>query len=212
MLHPDPRRAAAFTLIELLTVIAVIGILAAILIPTVSSVRHSATKARVKVQFNQWAAAIEAFRGEYGYYPRFTNHKINDGAGAAGDHLFHDILAGRRRDGSALGAAAAAQNRKRIAFYDFGESDFAPLDSATPGLIQDAAGNTEIAVLVDRDLDGMITASDYDGALPVLNGMRPSAGTTEADFPQAGLRLKMVFYARDPRATASEPGFIFSWK
>lgn len=38
-------RRHAFTLIELLTVIAIIGILAAILIPTVSTVRKTARKA-----------------------------------------------------------------------------------------------------------------------------------------------------------------------
>ena len=39
------RSQAAFTLIELLTVIAIIGILAAIVIPTVGSVREKAQRA-----------------------------------------------------------------------------------------------------------------------------------------------------------------------
>src|SRR5258707_15486382 len=61
----------AFTLIELLTVIAVIGILAAILIPTTASARVAANKAKTRGQLAQWAAAIEGFRQEYGYYPPF---------------------------------------------------------------------------------------------------------------------------------------------
>lgn len=210
MPRPDSRRRAAFTIIELLTVIAVIGILAAILIPTVSSVRRSAAKAKTKVQFSQWAAAIESFRGEYGYYPQFdSSNKVNGGAGSTGVHLFHDILAGRQRDFSPLasGSTAANQNRKRIAFYSFGEGEFTGTDSTVANLLQDASGNTDIAVLVDRNLDGRIDSIDYP-TFPAVGGLTP----TSADIPAAGLRLQVAFYAQAPGADASQPDFVFSWK
>ena len=162
--HPG---RGGFTLIELLAVIAVIGILAGILIPTVSAVRTSANKARTKVQFAQWAAAIESFRGEYGYYPVFHDSALVNPPGQSTEpaalHVFHDLLAGRRRNLDPLPAFVAtaplapeAQNRKRIAFYGFSESDFTAANSPSPHLIRDAFDNTEIAVLVDRNLDGVI--------------------------------------------------------
>jgi prepilin-type N-terminal cleavage/methylation domain-containing protein/prepilin-type processing-associated H-X9-DG protein len=52
------RNRAAFTLIELLTVIAIIGILAAILIPTVSKVRDSARQAQCTSNVRQISMAI----------------------------------------------------------------------------------------------------------------------------------------------------------
>jgi prepilin-type N-terminal cleavage/methylation domain-containing protein/prepilin-type processing-associated H-X9-DG protein len=65
-----PRRsAAAFTLIELLTVIAIIGILAAILIPTIGSVRDKAKQANCLSNLRNWGTAINTYaienRGNY---------------------------------------------------------------------------------------------------------------------------------------------------
>jgi len=54
-------RAPAFTLIELLTVIAIIGILAAILIPTVSAVRDSARASQCVSNLRQIGNAIHLF-------------------------------------------------------------------------------------------------------------------------------------------------------
>lgn len=51
----------AFTLVELLTVIAIIGILAAILIPTVAKVRLSARKAQSTSNLRQVALGIELY-------------------------------------------------------------------------------------------------------------------------------------------------------
>jgi prepilin-type N-terminal cleavage/methylation domain-containing protein/prepilin-type processing-associated H-X9-DG protein len=53
-----PRRRYAFTLIELLTVIAIIGILAAIIIPTVSRVRESARKTQCVSNLRQVGMGI----------------------------------------------------------------------------------------------------------------------------------------------------------
>ena len=62
---PSPRRSvAAFTLIELLTVIAIIGILAAILIPTVSAVREKAKSVKCVSRLRQWGGAIMAYAAE----------------------------------------------------------------------------------------------------------------------------------------------------
>src|SRR5438045_7679958 len=93
----------AFTLIELLAVIAIIGILAAILIPTIGSAQTAARKAKTRSQFAQWAAAIEAFRQEYGYYPTFETtgngaNKVNGNTAAGTNltqlHRFYETLVG----------------------------------------------------------------------------------------------------------------------
>ncbi len=208
-------RTRAFTLMELLTVIAIIGVLASLLFPALRSARQSANKAKTRVQFNQWAAAIEGFRSEYGYYPAFHSSNLVNPAGQNTDpstlHLFHDVLAARRRDGSALPAYATTtnpqfpevQNRRLVSFHSFGDSDF-----TADNLLHDACDNTVIAVLVDRDLDGVIKAGTDFTALPPVNGLTP----TSADFPDAGIRAGVIFYSASPNASVANPEFIFSWK
>ncbi|HTO03757.1 MAG TPA: hypothetical protein VL069_08645, partial [Opitutus sp.] len=192
------------------TVIAILSVMVAILIPTVSSSREAAAKTRTRVQFNQWAVAIASFRSEYGYYPLFdASYKVNGGADEV-NHLFHDVLAGRKRNGAALstGSPAASQNKKQISFCSFSEADFTGAGSATPNLLQDGFGETDIAVLVDRNLDGVINPIDYGETLPAVSGIRPNA----TDFPADGIRAGVVFYCAAPRATVDAPQFIFSWK
>lgn len=58
------RANRAFTLIELLTVIAIIGILAAILIPVVGSVRESAKSSVCQSNLRQWHTALMLYAND----------------------------------------------------------------------------------------------------------------------------------------------------
>jgi prepilin-type N-terminal cleavage/methylation domain-containing protein len=213
--RPTVSSKEAFTLIELLTVITVIGILASLLFPGIRSARLAANKARTRVQFNQWAVAIEGFRSEYGYYPALHSANLVNPPSQSSDpatlHLFHDILSARRRDNSALPAYTTAtnnqfpeiQNRRLISFHSFRDADF-----TTDNLLRDASDHTEIAVLVDRNLDGIIKSGSDFTTLPAVNGLTPGS----VDFPEAGIRAGVIFYSAAPDASAANPEFIFSWK
>ncbi len=223
---------SAFTLVELLTVIAIIALLSAILIPTAAGARTAAAKARTRLQFSQWAIAIEAFRQEYGCYPAFAgNGKVNGAASVSSGeaHPFHDLLAGHRRDGSALPAAGQdsaadpappeVQNFRRVPFMTFTENDLFSGDSGddtTSNFLHDGFGNTDIAVLVDRNLDGVINDVDY----PELPAVSPPDNAsrqftpTDQDFPggsSGGVRTGVLFYSAPPHAVDASQ-LILSWR
>ncbi len=58
------RTTRAFTLVELLTVIAIIGILAAIIIPTVGKVRANARNAQCLSRLRDWGVTIRLYAGD----------------------------------------------------------------------------------------------------------------------------------------------------
>lgn len=62
-------RCTGFTLVELLTTLAVIGILLGLLIPALNQVSKTATKIKQKAQFHALGTALESFRNDYGDYP-----------------------------------------------------------------------------------------------------------------------------------------------
>jgi prepilin-type N-terminal cleavage/methylation domain-containing protein/prepilin-type processing-associated H-X9-DG protein len=75
-MHPSPHSRIvgvsrrAFTLIELLTVIAIIGILAAIIIPTVGAVRATAQASRCASNLRQLSTAFIVYTNDNkGYFP-----------------------------------------------------------------------------------------------------------------------------------------------
>src|SRR5438552_3035429 len=65
--------AAAFTLVELLTVIAIIAILMGLLFPAIGIVKEQARKVQAKTDITNIVAAVKQYYTEYGKYPQVAN-------------------------------------------------------------------------------------------------------------------------------------------
>jgi prepilin-type N-terminal cleavage/methylation domain-containing protein len=156
-------RKSAFTLIELLMVIAIIGVLAGILIPTVSAVKRQANVAASKSQLSQYVNAIQLFKGEYGFYP-FADAHVNSGKNINSlSDDFIETLSGRdKRTGE---SKEAGNNRRRIAFHSFSENEFYVQSNGTvdPAKIADRLNNTKIFIVIDGDGDGKVTVPSASG-------------------------------------------------
>jgi prepilin-type N-terminal cleavage/methylation domain-containing protein len=64
-----PRRAAAFTLIELLIVISIMALLAALVFPAVGAVSKLKIRKKAAGELIQVQTAIESYKAKFGYYP-----------------------------------------------------------------------------------------------------------------------------------------------
>lgn len=146
----------AFTLVELLTVIAIIGILAGILIPATGIVRRAARTAQSVATFSSYCASITNYRSDYGFFPNLNysgaapadNTVINLAAAANRHDNFIMALSFAKADGSALTTAERqGLNRKGIAFYQFTDADFrrrgAPAD---PYVLTDRHDNPNVRI------------------------------------------------------------------
>jgi len=152
----------AFTLIELLTVIAIIGILAVVLLPALQGGKTAANRAASETTFRQWATGISAYKAEYKYYP-------NLGTGTTGtSDSYYDLsssetaqnlvraLQGRNMDGTELSDSEKKEyNRRGREFCTFPNECFENGDPKTKKLT-DRFGNTHIRIVLDTDNDGSV--------------------------------------------------------
>ncbi|HQF38031.1 MAG TPA: prepilin-type N-terminal cleavage/methylation domain-containing protein [Opitutaceae bacterium] len=99
------RAGAAFTLVELLAVVAIAGLLAALVFGAAHGAGERSRRARAAAELGVLAQALEAYRAQFGDYPR-TGAVANDPAGPAaaddGPGILFNALAGRRGPGAAL--------------------------------------------------------------------------------------------------------------
>ena len=160
------KKHSAFTLIELLMVIAIIGILAGILIPTVGAVRKQANVAASKAQLSNYINAIQMFKGEYNYLPFVAGGADTtiDLSTDAQSVEFIETLSGRDDSGALV---TTGGNRRSIAFHSFSESEFwiNDADVVDQTLVADRFNNRSIKLRLDGDGDGFIDP-DVSGPSP----------------------------------------------
>ncbi|MDR2844927.1 MAG: prepilin-type N-terminal cleavage/methylation domain-containing protein [Puniceicoccales bacterium] len=162
-----PRRA--FTLIEILAVVAIIGLLAAILVPAISAAMRSAQKTVTKGTFAQWASAIASYKTTYGSYP-----PLNDTASDTEDS-YYDLdnadqlknfirsLSARNLDGTELSTEEIKKyNERNRVFCTFDSSVFRNKDPKTEKLV-DFTDNSRIHITLDTDGNNSIL---IQGELP----------------------------------------------
>ena len=73
----NQNRVAAFTLVELLLVVVILGVLAAIVLPKFAGRTEQARNAAATTQINTFGTALDAFEVDNGFYPKGKNG-LND--------------------------------------------------------------------------------------------------------------------------------------
>jgi prepilin-type N-terminal cleavage/methylation domain-containing protein len=185
--HPHPRNAA-FTLVELLTVITIIAILMGLLFPAINIAKDQARKAEARTAVTGIAAAVKSYYTEYGKYP--LGQKGIDNAAAPQDVMFgdgtnktSDLFNILRNIGPGMGQANAF-NPRAIVFFDgktasdpaSPKSGFVPNNTTSnlaPGAYIDPWGN-EYRIAIDGDYDNHIANlpyTDFQGTNAPVTGV-----------------------------------------
>jgi prepilin-type N-terminal cleavage/methylation domain-containing protein len=86
------RRPAGFTLIEMLVVIAIIGVLASLLFPVTAAVSKARIRKSAQAQLEQIQTAITEYKSKLGYYPPDNPIVVGTTTNYALNQLYYELI------------------------------------------------------------------------------------------------------------------------
>ena len=172
------KSSRAFTLIELLIVIAILGILMALLFPAVQGALEAAKKTQAKNDVVQIATAITAYETEYGRLPLTNKTSVDSEL----------VLA-------LIGGAANTNNPRQITFLEVQAAKKGKGGTNSSGDFVDPWGGT-YKIAFDSDYDNRITTAGTNGSTSIMKKVAvwndPSAGTDAASQSAAKKNKRAV--------------------
>jgi prepilin-type N-terminal cleavage/methylation domain-containing protein len=187
-------RQSAFTLVELLTVIAIIAILMGLLFPAIQVVKNQANKVKAKTDIVNTVAAVKQYYTEYGKYP-LTGQTVNaditfgdsNSVSSAGSAINNNFLYDILRNYPNGNRAIPDGNPRQIVFFE-GKNGIATSGMPRGGFSGTTTGGTGIlgcyydpwgaqyAISVDGTYDNYTPVPYNDFPVPSGSGLTYPSG------------------------------------
>ncbi len=199
----------AFTLIEILVVIAVIGLLAALLVPVVGAAMRKVKETTAKSKFSSWVTAIEQYKQTYQYYPIFeTGRNVGDdehydlGDGSTSLNFVKALSARDPSTGEKLSKSDMKNfNTRGKEFFSFSAEDFTQEDGTIDyGTLVDGFGNKHIHVVMDTDGNKRV----------VIPAAYTPEDATDAEQDSSGLMKTVIIFTST--VDGDDYANIYSWR
>jgi prepilin-type N-terminal cleavage/methylation domain-containing protein len=162
-------RRRAFTLVELLVVISIIGVLAAFTIPVLKSVKRSEYITKTKAEMAQLESAIDSYKAAYNFYPPSNPNYPAVPSEAMFSPLYFELLGTTNNNGTYQTLDYSATISASTVTNGFGVSGF--INCSKPGAGEDAtAAKNFLPGLNPNQFNGNINITNNGVLVTLLLG------------------------------------------